>query len=188
LSLPCRPSCSASANNFYNTQKTGLETVSAKVRDILKEMVTSTHKRIWKDGGTLTVPTAEQAVARMDRLFLALNALRGAAPDSPKYLMTKAEDLATSINDQRLQMALQVSNSLSWPFMTILIAWASLLFFGFGTLARVNRTSVIGLAVGAASVASAIFLIVELSTLIPAFSDFRPSRSRRQSRHSASSC
>jgi hypothetical protein len=31
-------------------------------------------------------------------------------------------------------------------------------------LARVNRASVVGLAVGAVSVASAIFLIVELST------------------------
>ena len=36
--------------------------------------------------------------------------------------------------------------------------------FGFGLLARVNRASVVGLGVGAASVASAIFLIVELST------------------------
>ncbi|HME26114.1 MAG TPA: hypothetical protein VKI44_33085 [Acetobacteraceae bacterium] len=37
-------------------------------------------------------------------------------------------------------------------------------FFGFGMLARVNRAGVVGLAVGAASVVSAIFLIVELST------------------------
>jgi uncharacterized membrane protein len=47
--------------------------------------------------------------------------------------------------------------------MTILISWACLLFFGFGMLARSNRASVAGLAVGAISVASAIFLIVELS-------------------------
>ena len=72
--------------------------------------------------------------------------------------------MATSINDQRLQMSLQLNNSISWPFLTILIAWACVLFFGFGMLARVNRASVVGLAVGAVSVASAIFLIVELST------------------------
>jgi hypothetical protein len=40
----------------------------------------------------------------------------------------------------------------------------SLLFFGFGMLARDDRASVAGLAVGSASVASAIFLVVELST------------------------
>ena len=67
------------------------------------------------------------------------------------------------INNQRLLISLQLNNSISWPFMTIMVAWACVLFFGFGMLARVNRASVVGLAVGAISVASAIFLIVELS-------------------------
>jgi hypothetical protein len=110
------------------------------------------------------MPTVKRAVERMDRLLLTLNALRESAPDPRKYQMAKAEDLATLINDQRLQISLQLNNSISWPFMTILISWACLLFFGFGMLARVNRASVVGLAVGAVSVASAIFLIVELST------------------------
>jgi hypothetical protein len=132
------------------------------------------------------MPTIE-AVARMDSMFYALNALREAAPESRKYLMAKAGDLATSINDQRLQISLQLNNSISWPFMTILIARASLLFFGFGTLARVDRASVAGLAVGAVSVASAIFLIVELSTPIPAGPDFRPHRSLRRLGRSANS-
>jgi hypothetical protein len=127
-------------------------------------LVTGSYERVWEgDNGTLRMPTV-QAIARADSLFLTLNVLREAAPDSRKYLMAKAGDLATSINDQRLQMSLQLNNSISWPFMTILIAWASLLFFGFGILARVNRASVVGLAVGAVSVASAIFLIVELNS------------------------
>src|SRR5271167_2102092 len=61
-------------------------------------------------------------------------------------------------------MSLQLTNSPSWPFMTILASWACLLFFGFGMLARVNCSSVLGLAVGALSVARSIFLIIELST------------------------
>jgi hypothetical protein len=172
----------ASASNFYNSQKASLETVSAKVleldgvlrrygpdtqpaRDLLKDLVTSSYDNVWKgNNANLTMPTVQQAATRMDRLFLVLNALREAAPEARKYLMAKAGDLATSINDQRLQMSLQLNNSISWPFMIILISWASLLFFGFGMLARVNRASVVGLAVGAVSVASAIFLIVELST------------------------
>jgi hypothetical protein len=172
----------ASASNFYNSQKASLETVSAKVleldgvlrrygpdaqpaRDLLKDLITSSYDNVWKgNNANLTMPTVEQAIARMDRLFLILNALREAAPESRKYLIAKAGDLATSINDQRLQMSLQLNNSISWPFMIILISWASLLFFGFGMLARVNHASVVGLAVGAVSVASAIFLIVELST------------------------
>jgi hypothetical protein len=171
----------ASANNFYNSQKTGLETVSARVialdgvlrrygpdakpaRETLKELITGSYTHVWQgDKGTLTTPTVEQAEERMDRLFVTLNGLREGAPDSRKYLMAKAGDLAQSINNQHLQISLQLNNSLSWPFMTILISWACLLFFGFGMLARSNRASVAGLAVGAISVASAIFLIVELS-------------------------
>jgi hypothetical protein len=126
---------------------------------MLKELITSSYEGVWQDdNGTLSMPTVEQAVAPMDGLFLTLNDLRGAAPDSRKYLMAKAG------NNQRLQISLQLNNSISWPFMTILISWACLLFFGFGMLARVNRASIVGLAVGAVSVASAIFLIVELST------------------------
>ena len=174
----------ASANNFHNTQKAGLETVSAGVlqldgvlrrygpdakpaRDILKELITSSYERVWQGGGnkgTLTMLTVEQAAEQMDALFLTLNTLREAAPAERKYLMAEAGDLATSINNQRLQISLQLNNSISWPFLTILVAWACLLFFGFGMLARVNRASVVGVAVGAVSVASAIFLIVELST------------------------
>ena len=105
----------ASANGFYNSQKTGLETVSARVlaldgvlrrygpetqpaRATLKELITGSYTHVWQgDNSTLTTPTVELAEERMDRLFIKLNALREAAPDSRKYLMAKAGDLAQSI-------------------------------------------------------------------------------------------
>jgi hypothetical protein len=92
----------ASANNCHNSQKAGLETVSARVleldgvrrrygpdtqpaRNMLKELITSSYEGVWQgDSGTLTMPTVKQAVERMDKLFLTLNALREAAPDSRK--------------------------------------------------------------------------------------------------------
>jgi hypothetical protein len=165
----------ASANNFYNTQKTGLETASAQIlqidgvlrrfgpeaqqaRNVLKDMFASRQS----GSHTLRMPTIEETEASMDSLFAVLNRLRETA-DERKYLIVKATDLASSINDQRLQMSLQLSNSLSWPFMTILVSWACLLFFGFGMLARLNRTTLAITAIGALSVASAIFLILELS-------------------------
>jgi hypothetical protein len=168
----------ASANNFYTTQKAGLETVSARIlqldsvlrrfgpdaqpaRDLLKDMITSSYERVWKTGSDAL--TIEETQAKWDAMFVILNRLRETTPDARKFLLVKATDITTSINDQRLLMLLQLSNSLSWPFMTILVSWVCLLFFGFGTLARVNRAAVAGLAVGAVSVASAIFLIVELS-------------------------
>ena len=172
----------ASANSFHNTQKAGLETVSGRVieldgvspvrpdaratRNMLKEVVTTSYERVWQgnNNGAPVIPTVAQADEQMEGVFSNLNALREAAPTERKYLLAKAGDLATSINNQNLQISLQLNNSISWPFMTILVAWACVLFFGFGLLARVNLASVVGLAVGAVSVASALFLIVELST------------------------
>jgi hypothetical protein len=171
----------ASASSFYNNQKTSLELVSARVlaldgvlrrygpdgdlaRDQLRDLIISSYERVWGSSqSTLAVPTVEETNERMERLFLTLNGLRETAPEARKYLLAKAGDLATSINDQRLQMSLQLNNSLSWPFLTVLVSWACLLFFGFGMLAKLNRTTVLGLAVGAISVGSAIFLIVELN-------------------------
>jgi hypothetical protein len=173
----------ASANSFHNAQKAGLETVSGRVleldgvlrrygpgahatRTMLKEVITTSYERVWQgdNNGAPVMPTVAQADEQMEGLFTNLNALREEAPAERKYLLAKAGDLATSISNQSLQISLQLNNSISWPLMTILIAWACVLFFGFGLLARVNLASVVGLAVGAVSVASAIFLIVELSS------------------------
>lgn len=47
--------------------------------------------------------------------------------------------------------------------LTLLMSWLTVLFFGFGLLARHNATVVAALFVGSFSVAGAIFLIVELN-------------------------
>jgi hypothetical protein len=171
----------ANASSFFNAQKIGLETVSAQVleldgvlrrygaeaepaRFLLKDILRSTYDDVWEPAGTSAPPDAGQIVGRTNGLFVALNTLLETAPDSRKYRVQKAEELASAINDQRLRMSLQVNDSMSSPFMTILVLWISLLFFGFGMVARFNRIGVCGMAVGALSVASAIFLIMELST------------------------
>src|SRR5215467_11369735 len=74
----------------------------------------------------------------------------------------KAAHLIASIQDLRLETRLQIDDSVTWPFLSILVSWAALLFFGFGLLARLNAAAVFTLAIGALSVASAIFLILEL--------------------------
>ena len=145
----------ANASNFFNTQKIGLETVSAQVleldgvlrrygpeaapaRSLLRDILVSSYDDVWNPGSINVAPRAERVVGRTDKLFVELNTLIEAAPDNRKYRVQKAEDLAASINDERLRMSLQVNDSLSWPFMTILVLWICLLFFGFGMVARVH--------------------------------------------------
>ncbi|HME26417.1 MAG TPA: hypothetical protein VKI44_34690 [Acetobacteraceae bacterium] len=103
-------------------------------RDILKGLMTRSYERVWQgdNNGTLTMPTIAQTAASMDTMFETLNRLRETAPDARKYLLVRAAELAALINNQRLQISLQLNNSISRPFMTILVAWACLLFFGFG--------------------------------------------------------
>jgi Na+/H+ antiporter NhaC len=57
----------------------------------------------------------------------------------------------------------QISSSMPWPFLTVLVFWISMLFVGFGLFARINATVIVALLIGALSVSSAIFLILELN-------------------------
>ena len=60
-------------------------------------------------------------------------------------------------------MSEQLASSISWPLLVIVVAWALLLFCGFGVMSGLNPTSVGALAFGAFAVATAIFLILELN-------------------------
>ena len=60
-------------------------------------------------------------------------------------------------------MSEQLASSISWPLIIIVVAWAMLLFCGFGVLSGLNPTTVAAVAFGAFAVASAIFLILELN-------------------------
>src|SRR5262249_47228072 len=83
--------------------------------------------------------------------------------DAQKSLQSKAADLIASIQDLRLGTRLQIDNSVTWPFLSILVSWPELLFFGFGLLPPLNTAAVFPLAVSALSLASAISLIHELA-------------------------
>ncbi|MGH6840177.1 MAG: hypothetical protein ACREDT_15580 [Methylocella sp.] len=56
----------------------------------------------------------------------------------------------------------QINSSLRWPFLTVLVFWIAMLFMGFGLFARGNATVIVALLIGALSVSSAIFVILDL--------------------------
>lgn len=56
----------------------------------------------------------------------------------------------------------QINSSIPWPFLSVLVFWISVLFAGFGLFARANATVIVAFLIGALSVSSAIFLILEL--------------------------
>ena len=73
------------------------------------------------------------------------------------------EDVTSLLGQVRMLIFAQASNSLSLPFLMVLVSWVTFLFVGYGVFARLNSTIVTALLVGALSVTGAIFLIIELN-------------------------
>ena len=91
-----------------------------------------------------------------------------------KRLLATARELTTSMGQTRLAMSLQLDNPVPWPLLAIVVSWSLLLFCGAGLLSHVNATTLTSMAFGAFSVASAIFLILELISRIRDCSMSRP--------------
>jgi hypothetical protein len=83
--------------------------------------------------------------------------------DSQKQALAAANQAHASVGQMRLQMALALTDPVSYPLLTIVIGWAVFLFCGFGLLSRANPMAFAALGVGAAAVATAVYLIVDLS-------------------------
>ena len=85
-------------------------------------------------------------------------------PTTPaqKEQLAIAKQHFKSIENTRLQMSLQLATPIAWQLLPIVASWSLLLFCGYGLLSRINAMTIAALAFGAFSVASAIFLIVEL--------------------------
>ncbi len=83
--------------------------------------------------------------------------------DAQKQVLATANVAASQIAQTRVLMTLQLAGGISWPMLAIVVCWSLLLFCGYGLVSPVNATVVTALALGAIAVASAIFIIIELS-------------------------
>jgi hypothetical protein len=75
-----------------------------------------------------------------------------------------AQQTIEAIGQARLQMSFALHGAVSYPLLSIVIDWAIHLFFGFGLMSKGNAMSVVALAYGAAAVASAMYMILDLSS------------------------
>jgi hypothetical protein len=165
----------SSANSTYNEQSSALQSLSAKVvlldrllvfygpeangaREQLHDAVKAAHDRIWSPLGLRP--------ANLDAANRFVQQLQSLSPktDAARLMQSRAMQVAEGILQTRLLMSEQVGDSISRPFLTVLIFWICALFLGFGLFARFNVTVTLSLLVGALSVSGAIFLVLELST------------------------
>jgi hypothetical protein len=170
----------ASAKSAYDTQVSELQQASVNIvqldrvlalygpevqeaRGMLKQAVMVVHQQIW--------PLDDRQTASLDPKHMRDQAdafyekLQNLSPqtDAQRRGQSAALDLLASVSQTRTLMFQQLGGSVSWPLLAVLVFWVSMLFLGFGLFARFHITTNIALIVGAVSVASAIFLILELS-------------------------
>ena len=99
--------------------------------------------------------------------------------DAETQALTEAKATVESIGQSRMQMSFALTSPISIPLFVIVAAWVTFLFFGYGLMSGGDAASFVVVAVGALVVASAAYLILDLSALIPAFFALRPRRSNK---------
>ena len=167
----------ASAQTSFNTTSSELTEMSAKIitldrvlahygpeakeiRGLLHNVVDDTIHRIWsKERGGISQKSS-QAV-RADVLFDKVQDL-SPTNDSQRLIQSQALNILMDVGETRQLMIEQGSGTISTPFLVVMVFWLSIIFVTFGLFIPSNATVLTTLFFWSLSVASAIFLILEL--------------------------
>jgi hypothetical protein len=133
---------------------------AADVRAQLRAVVEEAVRRIWSQARS--VPLSKLADPRSgDAVYIAIQHLNPQS-ESQRTLKLQAVNLGMEIGQLRALLVAQSVASISVPLLVVVVSWLVVIFFSFSLLAPPNATAALALVVSAFSVASAIFLILEL--------------------------
>ena len=139
---------------------------AADGRKILRAGLKNTIAEIWGDSGD-----GDSDVAVIHKFVDARSYLRTrtaylntlpAGSDQQTAAKADAMQASIAIAATRAQMTLAMVDPISPPLVAIVVAWAAFLFCGYGLLSKRHPMSYIVLLVGAAGIASAIYIITDL--------------------------
>ncbi len=166
----------ASAKSSLDRQSAELRQVSATVLELdgllahfgpaasdarqkLHSAVATAAKKIWLDDNGQLSSTGDQGGAST-----VFDSIQNLLPNTEarRFIKKKALEISIDLRQTRALMIERVGSSIPWPFLMVLVFWLSVLFLGFGLFASVNATVLVALLIGAVSVSSGIFLILEL--------------------------
>jgi hypothetical protein len=170
----------SSAQSAYDRQETELRQIgvhlfqidrtlarfgpdAVALRDLLRRMVAGDIARIWPNDGDAPI-LADPMSAQMEGENL-FDGIAGLTPktDPQRVGQVRALQLLSSVGETRRLLVEQSTGSLSRPSLIVLVSWSTVLFLGFGLLARFNFTVMVAFFVGALTVAGAVFLILEMN-------------------------
>jgi hypothetical protein len=133
------------------------------LRKVLESSMQGAYDAVWGSGGAyrqqFDASVYMASFLHWDDMVDSLNA----KTPTQRQLLGVISAESSSFQQTRILTSLQLAGTMSWPLLIVVISWAMLLFCGYGVLSGVNGTSAFALGLGAFAVASAIFLVVELS-------------------------
>jgi hypothetical protein len=167
----------ASAKSSYDTKSTQIKQITAdiiqidlalerygpdaqNIRIALREAIPPLIDRIWNEGNRVKFsPFAATAeAAEFLKRFQQLQPNN----ESQRALQAQVLSAVGNLSQARLSLFTQSNDAIPTPFLAILIFWLAIIFTSFGLFVRPNRIVIVTFFVGGLSVASAIFLILEM--------------------------
>jgi hypothetical protein len=166
------------AFGVFSTQKTELQVMAANAlefnqetreygpeaahaRALMRADLDWAHKQLWGDDQTKAAAVAA-SIHNMDNLSVALDHLEPATA-AQKSLLADAKRNYTAIWQNRILMSLQGIDAVSWPILYVVSLWTCIAFFLTGVNSKSGPSTIAVAALGSFCVASAMFLILELS-------------------------
>lgn len=135
---------------------------SAAIRAALRDSIVVAIAKSWPQSGP---QVADEKIADATRGAESVMARIRALPvqdDDQAWLKARAQDLGEKLLEARWVVISSIGTSVPVPFLVVLVFWLVLIFVSFGLFAPRNGTVISILLVCALSVASAIFLILEM--------------------------
>lgn len=135
---------------------------SATARAALYDFIVAVRNKSWPTATTTAhEPQTSGAAVDAERIFKRLRALPEQNEDQ-RFLKSRALELGEQLLEARWVVSSQIGTSIPVPFLVVLAFWLTVIFVSFGLYAPKNGTVIAVLLVCALSIASAIFLVLEM--------------------------
>jgi Protein of unknown function (DUF4239) len=167
----------ASAKNSYDTKSTQIKQITANIilldldleqygpdaqnlRIALRSAIPALIDQIWSEGSRVKFSPFAATVEAAEFI----KKLQQLQPnnDPQRALQAQVLSAVASLTQARLSLFTESNDAIPTPFLAILIFWLAIIFTSFGLFVRPNRIVIVTFLVGGLSVASAIFLILEM--------------------------
>ena len=166
----------ASAKSSYDQQKNEITEMAVKIvlldrvlahygpetkdaRDFLRSEVAAAIERIWPHDTSL--PPQLEPTGGLETLYDKVQDL-SPRTDAQRALQTRAVNMLIDLGQNRILLMEQGTNSISLPFLAVVVFSFTICFASFSLNARTNPTVVATFLLSALSIAGVIFLILEM--------------------------